>query len=148
MREKIERFEADPDPLNLAPEVALLRAFVEDLMNRWDEIYGPDGALLAWHNSFRDEERATEPKPRHLPDFSAITAVVDKVGKMVERIHKMKDEGSISLGTLQRITEQMGADLVAAINEQKLPKDQSDKLLAAVEARWNSIRLESGRAGD
>jgi hypothetical protein len=144
MREKIERFEQDPDPLNLEPEVAILRAHVEELMNRWDEIYGPDGALLAWHNSFRDDQSTAEPKPRHLPDFSAITMVVDKVGKMVERIHKMKNEGSISMQTLNRLTEQMGADLVAAVNETGIPQNKADKLLKSVEERWNSIRLDPG----
>lgn len=144
-RERVQKFESDPDPLNLAPEVAVLRAFVEDFIDRWEAIYGPDGALLAWHESFHTGEGV--PKPRQLPDFSALTGLVDKVGKMVERIHKMKADGTITMGTMNRISEQMGADLVAAIHETGISQDQSEKLLESVERRWNSIKLDAGRSG-
>lgn len=143
---RIDRFLADPDPLDLSSEVALLRAFLEDFVDRWDVIFGPDGALLAWHESFHTGEGV--PRPRQMPDFATLTVLVDRVGKMVERIHKMKTEGAISMATLMRVAEQMGADLVSAINEQGIPRDQSDKLLRAVEARWRSIRLDAGRASD
>lgn len=145
-REKIERFEEDPDPLNLEPEIALLRAFVEDLIERWDEIFGPDGALLAWHESFNTDNPT--PKPRQLPDFSSVTSLVDKVGKMVERVHRFKSEGTISLATLNRVTEQMGLDVEAAVRAVKLNADQSSRLLKAVEERWHAIRLESGSTGN
>lgn len=143
LRERIAKFEADPDPLNLEPEVALLRAFVEDFVDRWDRIYGPDGALLAWHESFHTGESG--PKPRQLPDFSAMTALVDRVGKMVERIHKIKTDGAITLSTLNRVVEQMGADLVAAVQEAQIDQSQITKLLEIVERRWNSIKLDAGR---
>src|SRR5262249_45569095 len=82
LRERIEAVRADPDPLNLEPEVALLRALVEDLIERWDEVFGPGGALIAWHNSFGSEKES--PKPRQLPDFSSISQLVDRVGAMVD----------------------------------------------------------------
>lgn len=144
-RERIAKFEADADPLNLAPEVALLRAFVEDFIDRWDAIYGPTGALLAWHESFHTGE--APPKPKQLPDFSALTALVDRVGKMAERIYKMRNDGAITMATLNRVVEQMGADLVAAIHEATIPSDQSEKLLESVERRWLSIKLDARPAG-
>jgi hypothetical protein len=147
LREKVEQFEADPDPLNLAPEVALLRAFTVDLIERFDEIYGPDGALLAWHESFRNPESPTPPKPRQMPDFSAVTSVVDKVGAMVDRIQKHKAEGSITLATLNRYIEQLGAELVSAVQETKIDADSSSKLLDAVEQRWATVRLDAGKSG-
>lgn len=143
---RIDRFLADPDPLDLADEIAMLRAFLEDFVDRWDDIFGPDGALLAWHESFNTGESI--PKPRQMPDFATLTVLVDRVGKMVERTHKMKTEGAISMATLMRVVEQMGADLVAAINEQGLSRDQSERLVRAIETRWRSIRLDSGRAGN
>lgn len=144
-RDKINRFESDPDPLNLAPEVALLRAFVEDLVERWDEIYGVDGALIAWHESFHTGEGS--PKPRQLPDFSAISNVVDKVGGMVDRIQKYKAEGSIKMETLKRVMDQMGVDVVQAIGEIGLNADQSSRLIESVERRWGTLRLESEPMG-
>lgn len=146
-RARIERFEADPDPLNLAPEVALLRAFLEDLVERWEAIYGPDGALLAWHESFQTGKEDRERKPREMPDFSAISTLADKVGRMVERIHKFRNEAALGLPVVNRIVEQMGADLIAALHETKTPANQSDAILAAVERRWSAIRLDAGRSG-
>ena len=148
LQERIDRFRADPDPLNLADEVALLRAFLEDFIDRWDAIYGPDGALIAWHESFNTNSENPAPKPRQMPDFATLTVLVDRVGKMVERVHKMRNEGAITLLTLNRIIEQMGADLVAAIQEIELDQAQGSKLLDAVESRWNSIRLDARAGGD
>lgn len=42
-------FEADPDPLNLLPDVLELRVRIADFCNRYDEI---TGALLAWHSAW------------------------------------------------------------------------------------------------
>lgn len=47
--ELLTEFEADDDPLNLKPEVILLRALILDYVNRYDEF---TAALIAWHNSF------------------------------------------------------------------------------------------------
>lgn len=145
--EKIAKFAEDPDPLNLEPEVAVLRALLEELLDRWYSIYGPDGALLAWHESFTTGTEDKEKKPRELPDISSVSAIVDRVGKMVERIHKFRAEQTISLATLNRVCEQMGVELVAAVREVKLEEPQSSQLLKAVERRWGSLRLEPGRSG-
>lgn len=55
IRELLDAFEADPDPLNLAPEVALLRALIIDYVERYDEM---TEALLRWSNSFSKDYRA------------------------------------------------------------------------------------------
>jgi hypothetical protein len=44
-----EHFEADPDPLNLVPDVLELRVRIAEFCNRYDET---TEALLAWHASF------------------------------------------------------------------------------------------------
>jgi hypothetical protein len=145
LREKIDKFLAHPDPLDLLPEVAMLRAFAEDLMERWESIYGPDGALLAWHESFKRGD--AEPKPRQMPDFSAVSQVVDRVGAMVDRIQKHRRESSISLATMNRVVEQLGAELVYACQEVRLDADSNTRLLAAVERRWGAVRLQPDGAG-
>ncbi|MBI3425036.1 MAG: hypothetical protein HY011_19035 [Acidobacteria bacterium] len=144
LRDRIAKFADDPEPLNLEPEVALLRAFLEDLIERWDAIYGPDGALLAWHESFSAKE--TPPKPRQLPDFSTVTVLVERVGAMVGRIHKQKAASSISLATLNRVMWAMGEDLLRAVREAELDEDTATQLLTAVEQRWGAIRLDADRA--
>jgi len=49
LREKVERYENDPDPLNIFPELAMLRALAEDYLERYEET---TAALLAWHHSY------------------------------------------------------------------------------------------------
>jgi hypothetical protein len=142
LADRIEEHLKNPDPLNLLKEVAQLRAFAEDLMERWESIYGVDGALLAWHESFLTGN--VEPKPRQLPDFSAVTTVVDRVGAMVDRIHKHRSEGAVSLATMNRVMEQLGAEVVHALREMKLDGDTSTRFLEAVERRWGAIRVEPG----
>src|SRR5690554_1667741 len=51
IRELLDQFENDAEPLNLLPEVKLLRALLTDFVERYDEI---TEATLAWHNSWGD----------------------------------------------------------------------------------------------
>lgn len=46
-----EHFEADPDPLDLKPDVIELRVRIADFCDRYDEM---TAALLAWHASYSD----------------------------------------------------------------------------------------------
>src|SRR5690606_10264496 len=50
LRTMIAEYEADPDPLNLLPELAAARALFHDFVDRYEET---TAALLAWHESFR-----------------------------------------------------------------------------------------------
>lgn len=49
IRELIEKHAADPDPLDMLPELAAARAFFEDFVNRYDEWRE---AILAWWQSW------------------------------------------------------------------------------------------------
>lgn len=49
VRELLEQFESDPDPLNLLPEAQLLRALMLDYINRFEE---QDRMLTRWNLSF------------------------------------------------------------------------------------------------
>ena len=55
LRALADHFEADPDPLNLLSEVALLRGLITNFANEYGE-YMP--ALLAWHASFDADHRS------------------------------------------------------------------------------------------
>lgn len=55
VRELLERFESDPDPMNLLPEVQLLRALLLDYINRFDE---QDRMLTRWNLSFEKSFQA------------------------------------------------------------------------------------------
>ena len=213
IRERIAQFEADADPLNLLPEVLLLRALTADLIDRYDRLVE---GLHRWHASFerdylnarmhwlqdvqertrpevdglhtavlvaidslvemegRDDsfdllidgakqtlERAIKPsraklgqippapdplsfvdKPRKLLDISEAANLIDKVGKMVDRIEKQKREGTIKLETLDRVLEQLGVEVVKAVQQHVADPDSRSQILRDVEERWGSIRLE------
>lgn len=49
VRELLDQFEADPDPLNLLPEAQLLRALLTDFIERYDQ---QDQMLTRWNLSF------------------------------------------------------------------------------------------------
>lgn len=52
VRELLEQFEADPDPMNLLPEVQLLRGLIHDYIDRYAT---QDEMLERWHRSFEKE---------------------------------------------------------------------------------------------
>lgn len=69
IRELIEAHERDPDPLNLLPEIAALRALFQDFIERYEV---NTEALLAWHASWQITRR---PLPEEqLMAFEAVIA--------------------------------------------------------------------------
>lgn len=181
IKELLEQFENDPTPLDLLPEVKLLRALVTDFIERWDHyaelthtwnaLY--DSAYLEAVSDWREEmirlledggyENVTldelpkvpdpadyaPPKPRQVLDLTAAAGLVDKVGAMVDRIERHKREGSITLETLDRVLEQLGMEVVHALTEEVKDGPTRTAVLANIERRWGSIRLDpiTARAG-
>lgn len=136
IRELLDQYENDPAPLDLLPEVKLLRALLTDWVERYDEFVD---ALLAWHDSFRTGE--WEGKPTKVLDITAAAGLVDKVGAMVDRIEKTKREGNITLETLDRVLEQVGVELVQALQEEVPDAAARARILATFERRWSSVRI-------
>jgi hypothetical protein len=107
--ELVEQFAEDEDPLNLVPEIDMLRALFVDFINRYDET---TEALLAWHASFGKEDR--EPKPRKVMDIADASKVLDRIGKMVDRIRTRKVITVISPEVQDRLRSQ-----IAVINRRE-----------------------------
>ena len=159
------------DPLDLEPELQLLRALVLDYIERYDET---TEALLNWHSSFGDgfaqavqdwrhkladwceleDQSGVEPprppipihfegKPRQVPDILSVGRFISEIGAMVERQHKRRTEGSITLATLDRVLEQHGLELQAAVQDVITDASTREILFDAIETRWNGIRLDT-----
>jgi hypothetical protein len=160
------------DPLDLEPELKLLRGLVLDYVERHDAL---TEALLDWHSSFGPGyaqevqdwrhkladwcelldtkgsfepppipiPRAFEAKPRQMPDILSVGRFIADIGAMVERIHKRRAEGTITLVTLNRVLEQHGFELVAVAEDVIKDAATREKLLDAVDQRWDSIRLDT-----
>jgi hypothetical protein len=75
LRDLIAKHETDPDPLNLLPDLAALRALVEDFVNRYDVT---TAALLAWHESYQATTR-----PMGEDRLLAIETVADELEALV-----------------------------------------------------------------
>lgn len=75
IRELIEQHAADPDPLNLLPELAAARALFQDYVERYDEWRE---AILAWHESYRAVERPLDERR-----LMAMETVVDELEALV-----------------------------------------------------------------
>lgn len=145
LNELIAKFAADPDPLNLLPEALLLRALATDYVERYDEL---TAALIKWHESFIHPSKEAFTKPTTVPDVADVARLIDRVGAMIDRIVKHKKEGSITLETMDRVVEQLGIEMVKAAQEVITDEAQRTKLLQAVEKRWGSVRLDTGRVSD
>jgi len=50
-----------------------------------------------------DPGNYTDGKPRQVLDITAAAGLIDKIGRMVERVERLKAEGSITLETLDRV---------------------------------------------
>lgn len=149
IKELIEQFSEDPDPMNLEPEVILLRALTQDFVERYDGFI--DG-LLSWNASFssgiqslvttrdpaallraREQIRASmNQRPTQVLDVSAASVLVDRLGKMVERIHKIKTEGAITIEAMSKVMERLG--LVVA-------KHVDSETAAKIDREWLEIQI-------
>jgi hypothetical protein len=173
VRELLDHFKSQGNPLDLTDEVHLLRALLTDWVERYDDI---TNGLHRWHASFQDDYskafdgwrqqalRANENhvrghysgdtlgpppdpldyvnKPRQLLDITAATQLIDRVGRMVERIEKLKSTGTVSLETLDRVLEQVGVETVRVLQEEVSDHASRSAILTQLERRWASIRVD------
>lgn len=170
LRELIAQFAADPDPHNLLHELTLLRALVTDYIERYDETteallnwhasFGSayEQAVQEWRHDLADwtERRdqgdeepppipipaAFEQKPRQMVDIVSASGFIDKIGALSERIEKRRREGLISLALMDATLERMGMEVVHAAKEVGIHDTARTALLAAIERRWNDVRVD------
>jgi hypothetical protein len=77
---------AEPNPLDLIPELKFLRALVVDFIERYDAF---TEALLAWHESFLDPDHTTAPKPRQVLDVADASRLIERISRIADITHKM-----------------------------------------------------------
>lgn len=132
----IKRFEEDPDPLNLLPEVALLRALILDYVERYDAF---TAALLAWHDSYVDKNKTPNPKPQQIIDIISAGGFIAQIAKVTERIQKQQSEGTVTLEAVNAYVETLGMEVMGAVQEAIADGDTRTAVLAALDRRWQSI---------
>ena len=132
LRSLIERHEADPDPLNIFPELAAARALFEDFIERYETWRD---ALLAWHTSYQkgEEEGA---KPRQILDISAAHMLLNQITGIVEKIERIRAADAISRPDLYRLVQEF-----ARVVEVRNVIQDPERRLQAIRDDWLSIRL-------
>lgn len=142
IKELLAQLEDDPDPMDLLPEVRLLRALVMDYVERYDKL---TEAVLDWHESWR--KSAEMAKPRQVPDILSVGKFIADIGGLVDKIQRGRQEGAISMAAFVRVTDQMGLEMIGAVQEVVPDADTVAKLLQLVDERWASIQVEAHRPG-
>ncbi len=145
--------EANVDPTDLTPEVEALRAIVLDFIERRDDYVE---ALIDFKLSFSqgvtmaiNADRTHDPmlmaqacsaiasavneRPTEVVDISGASAIIDRVGKMSERIHKIKTSQTITLDQIKKLLDNMGMSLARHVNDAGV--------VAAIQAEWNALEL-------
>lgn len=142
LKELIEQFGADPDPMNLLPEVVLLRALVQDYIERYDAF---TGALIDWHESWKDTGQGK--KPQQVVDILSAGKFIADIGGLVDKIHKQRAEGTVTMEAVGHHLEKMGMEVVAAVQEAIADADTRTATLAAIDRRWQSLQFERKPGG-
>lgn len=119
---------AEYNVLDLVPEANLLRVLIVDFINRYEEM---SDALIRWHRG------DTNTKPRKVMDIADASRMIEGLSKVVERIHKMRQEGAISLETFRRVTEAMGIVVAKHVTD--------PHTLGDIEREWNLIAIDAKR---
>lgn len=116
LRALIEQYESDPDPLNILPELAAMRALFQDYIERYA-------------GEFKD---GTE--------YPTAVQILDRVGRMVERIEKARSQNAISQPELYRVMAEMARVVEIHVGD--------PQILAKVQQGWLDIRVRPNAASE
>lgn len=129
--------EVDRQVLDLEPEANLLRAMVIEYVERYEEI---NTQLAVWYQWKLKEHRdrggkGQPPVPPRVLNLEDAKDLIEAVSRVVERIHKIQQSGSISLDTFRRALEQMGLIVARHVEDTdvlaKIEKDWADMVVDA-----------------
>jgi hypothetical protein len=113
LRTLYQEYLGDPEPLHLYDELAMLRALVQDFVERYDAWRD---ALLAWHVSWAwqphpDDPEALPPvaaqKPREVLDITDVYRILAEIGRMAERIDTMQKGATLTARDVANLMERM-----------------------------------------
>jgi hypothetical protein len=135
LRRLIAQHEADPDPLNMLPELAMCRALFVDFINRFDTF---TEALLAWHAGHNDH--GTPPKPTQALDISDAWRLLSETTKIVKRIEDIRGRNAITRKDFMRLMREMARAVVAVVDRYVDPEVAS-QVKNEIDRQWLEIRL-------
>lgn len=107
----------DQDVLDLEPEAQLMRAMLIDYVNRYEDFVEQ---LETWYDAFnRDRaEDGLPPIPKRIPNLDDASALLESISRVVERIHKIKKDGAISLSLFRHLLQEMGVVVARHVSDE------------------------------
>jgi hypothetical protein len=129
LRGLIEKFEADPEPLNILPELASMRALFQDYVDRYDK---NRDALLAWYETSLRGGGQPE-RPRQILDISDASRLLAEVTKIAKRIEDIRAQNAVSRPDLLRILSEMSNVVALHVTDEATRQK--------IKNGWSSIRL-------
>lgn len=133
LRELIAQFERDPDPLNVLPELAAMRALFQDFIDRYTTW---STALLAW---YEDSVRGgNSERPRQILDISDAAKLLAEATKIVERVERIRAANAISRPDLARVLTEMARVVERYVMD---PAFTPEARLQGIRDAWLAIRV-------
>ena len=86
-------------------------------------------------------------KPRQILDIISVGKFIGEIGRMVERIEKIGQDGTVSLAALDRYLEHLGVEVVEAARKVIADESERTQLLSEISDRWQIVRLDDPGAG-
>lgn len=126
----------DRNVMDLEPEAQLLRAMIIDFVNRYDTFVSQ---LDAWYDAVnRDRTSRTPtplpPLPKRIPELGDIQGLAEGVSRIIERMHRIQKEGSLTLDTFRAATQAMGLAVARFVTD--------PKVLSKIEHAWADVMID------
>ena len=125
LADKVERFLDDPAPGDLTAELALLRALLQEYLERFTE-----------HQALRAE------------DIQFLAGLIREVGAMVERVARILNQSALTAAEVQYLTARVADLVVQYIAEPDAQHGFLDELRAAVGPGRRALGARPGLDGD
>jgi hypothetical protein len=161
LKEALARVQArERDILDLSEEIDLMRAMILHYVEFHEE---KEEELTAWFQSYNRtlvirveqlrhamsagegkklrmalqnvwESLNNEPaKPGNIPDISRCAALVDTLGRLVEKAHRIRAEGFVPLATVMQLKTAMAHVVALEVKD--------DAILQRIESQWMRVQL-------
>ncbi len=121
----VEHFAHDVDPLNLEPDIALMRGLVERWISDYDDWYE---IVSAWHESFQVGDIAG--RPQKISDITDGHKILESLSKMVEREYKRRQNTAVSQIHLFRIINAIGEIISKHVTDKDTLKVIREEMLS------------------
>ncbi len=109
----LAHFGADDDPLNLAPDIVLVRTMVERWINDYDQWYK---MLVRWYE-VDDFEAGIHPRPHKISDITEGFKIMSTLASMVSKEAKRRENHTVTQIQLFRIMNAIGGIIMRHVDD-------------------------------